>query len=81
MRVILCLRIRKYITLKKKKKKSFWLTKNKFRSAGGVSIVGGNGKIEVPNTFEERLRLLQIDGLPAVRETLFGKNLNRKFYD
>ncbi|RMJ27152.1 hypothetical protein PHISP_01980 [Aspergillus sp. HF37] len=50
-------------------------------SAGGVVILGGQGKIEVTNTFEERLRLLEIDGLPAVRETLFGKNLNRRFTD
>lgn len=49
--------------------------------AGGVSIVGGGGKIDINNTFEERLRLLEIDALPAVRETLFGKNVNRKFYD
>lgn len=44
-------------------------------------IVGGQGKIEINNTFEERLRLLEIDALPSVRETLFGKNVNRKFYD
>ncbi|KAJ5141580.1 uncharacterized protein N7443_006293 [Penicillium atrosanguineum] len=50
-------------------------------SAGGVAIVGGQGKIEINNTFEERLRLLEIDALPAVRETLFGKNVNRRFYD
>ncbi|QKX57023.1 uncharacterized protein TRUGW13939_04131 [Talaromyces rugulosus] len=50
-------------------------------SAGGVSIIGGGGKIEINNTFEERLRLLEIDALPAVRETLFGKNVNRKFHD
>lgn len=50
-------------------------------SAGGVIIVGGGGKIDINNTFEERLRLLEIDALPAVRETLFGKNANRKFYD
>ncbi|KAE8350929.1 ATPase, V1/A1 complex, subunit E [Aspergillus coremiiformis] len=50
-------------------------------SAGGVVILGGEGKIEINNTFEERLRLLEIDALPAVRETLFGKNANRKFYD
>lgn len=50
-------------------------------SAGGVIIIGGRGKIEIADTFEERLRLLEIDALPAVRETLFGKNLNRKFYD
>ncbi|KAI1804803.1 ATPase, V1/A1 complex, subunit E [Daldinia bambusicola] len=50
-------------------------------SSGGLVIVGGQGKIEINNTFEERLRLLQSSGLPAVRETLFGKNPNRKFYD
>ncbi|KAK2807750.1 V-ATPase V1 sector subunit E [Emmonsiellopsis sp. PD_5] len=50
-------------------------------SAGGVVIVGTAGKIVINNTFEERLRLLEIDALPAVRETLFGKNENRKFYD
>ncbi|KAJ5249226.1 hypothetical protein N7468_000677 [Penicillium chermesinum] len=50
-------------------------------SAGGVVIVGGQGKIEINNTFEERLRLLEIDALPAVREALFGKNQNRRFYD
>jgi len=50
-------------------------------SAGGVVIVGGGGKIDINNTFEERLRLLEIDALPTVRETLFGKNVNRKFFD
>ncbi|OJD18049.1 hypothetical protein AJ78_01879 [Emergomyces pasteurianus Ep9510] len=50
-------------------------------SAGGVFIVGTAGKIDINNTFEERLRLLEIDALPAVRDTLFGKNKNRKFYD
>ncbi|KAL4904720.1 hypothetical protein BDW74DRAFT_154449 [Aspergillus multicolor] len=50
-------------------------------NAGGVSIIGGKGKIEINNTFEERLRLLEVDALPAVRETLFGKNTNRRFYD
>jgi V-type H+-transporting ATPase subunit E len=44
-------------------------------------IVGGNGKIEINNTFEERLKLLQDSALPAIRDTLFGKNENRKFYD
>ncbi|KAI8957744.1 ATPase, V1/A1 complex, subunit E [Daldinia sp. FL1419] len=50
-------------------------------SSGGLMIVGGQGKIEINNTFDERLKLLQTNGLPAVRETLFGKNPNRKFYD
>ncbi|PGH11382.1 hypothetical protein AJ79_04883 [Helicocarpus griseus UAMH5409] len=50
-------------------------------SAGGVIVSGTDGKIDINNTYEERLRLLEIDALPAVRETLFGKNKNRKFYD
>ncbi|KAI2615363.1 ATPase, V1/A1 complex, subunit E [Hypoxylon sp. NC1633] len=50
-------------------------------SSGGLVIVGGQGKIDINNTFDERLQLLQSSGLPAVRETLFGKNPNRKFYD
>ncbi|PHH88846.1 hypothetical protein CDD83_6972 [Cordyceps sp. RAO-2017] len=50
-------------------------------SSGGVVIVGGKGKIEVNNTFEARLELLKESAAPAVRESLFGKNPNRKFYD
>ena len=49
--------------------------------SGGVSIVGTNGKIDINNTLEERLKLLESDALPMVRTTLFGKNENRKFYD
>ncbi|KAH8601263.1 ATPase, V1/A1 complex, subunit E [Bisporella sp. PMI_857] len=49
--------------------------------SGGVSIVGGGGKIEINNTFEQRLLLLQENALPSIRQTLFGKNENRKFYD
>ena len=50
-------------------------------SAGGLSIVGGGGKIDINNTVEERLSLLQDNALPSIRTTLFGKNENRKFYD
>lgn len=49
--------------------------------AGGVIIVGGQGKIDINNTFEERLKLLNEVALPAVRKTLFGDNPNRKFFD
>lgn len=49
--------------------------------AGGLSIVGGGGKIDINNTFDERLKLLQDTALPSVRTTLFGPNENRKFYD
>lgn len=48
---------------------------------GGLSIVGGGGKIDINNTLDERLKLLEIDALPMVRTTLFGKNENRRFYD
>ncbi|KAF2770334.1 vacuolar ATP synthase subunit E [Teratosphaeria nubilosa] len=50
-------------------------------SAGGVVILNGNGKIDINNTFEERLKILETDALPAVRTTLFGENKNRKFKD
>ncbi len=50
-------------------------------SAGGVIAVGGGGKIEIDNTLEARLALAEHHALPAVRETLFGKNINRKFFD
>ena len=49
--------------------------------AGGVSIVGSAGKIDINNTFEERLKLLEEDALPQVRMILFGENENRKFKD
>jgi len=48
---------------------------------GGLSIVGGGGKIDINNTFEERLKLLQDTALPSIRTTLFGPNENRKFYE
>ncbi|KIW20368.1 hypothetical protein PV08_00943 [Exophiala spinifera] len=50
-------------------------------STGGVFVVGGNGKIELNNTFEERLRMCESDALPSIRATLFGENQNRKFHD
>lgn len=56
------------------------LTGNNY-SAGGVVIIGGAGKIEIDNTFEARLALLEDSALPAVRKTLFGPNPNRKFFD
>ncbi|KAF4610226.1 hypothetical protein D9613_010579 [Agrocybe pediades] len=49
-------------------------------SQGGVKISSGNGRITLDNTMEERLRLLEDKMLPEIRENLFGKNENRKFY-
>jgi len=50
-------------------------------SAGGVVILGQGGKIIMDNTLDTRLELLKDSSLPAVRETLFGENNNRKFFD
>ena len=49
--------------------------------SGGITVVGGHGKIDVNNTLDERMTLLESDALPMVRASLFGKNENRKFYD
>ncbi|KAF2749120.1 ATPase, V1/A1 complex, subunit E [Sporormia fimetaria CBS 119925] len=49
--------------------------------SGGVVVVGTGGRIDINNTFEERLRLLETDALPAIRVLLFGENQNRKFHD
>ncbi|KAK4208779.1 V-type proton ATPase subunit E [Rhypophila decipiens] len=50
-------------------------------SAGGVILVGTGGKIDINNTFEARLDILRTSALPAMRQALFGKNPNRKFFD
>lgn len=50
-------------------------------SAGGVMIVGTGGRIDINNTFEERLNLLGVDALPQLRTALFGENQNRRFKD
>ena len=44
-------------------------------------IVGTNGRIDIINTFQERLKLLESQALPSIRVTLFGENENRKFHD
>ncbi|KAI4128343.1 MAG: hypothetical protein LQ338_002788 [Usnochroma carphineum] len=49
--------------------------------SGGVSVVGGGGRIDINNTLDERLKLLETDALPMVRRSLFGKNENRRFQD
>jgi V-type H+-transporting ATPase subunit E len=48
---------------------------------GGIFILDHTGKIDINNTFEERLKLLETEALPSVRTTLFGENKNRKFKD
>ncbi|KAJ4297774.1 V-ATPase V1 sector subunit E [Kalmusia sp. IMI 367209] len=50
-------------------------------SSGGVIISGTGGKIDINNTFDERLKILETDALPSIRVTLFGENQNRKFRD
>lgn len=51
-----------------------------WRRNGGVLLRGYGSRITVNNTLDERLRLLQERMLPEIRESLFGKNENRRFY-
>lgn len=50
-------------------------------SLGGVIVTNSTGKIDVSNTFEERLNLLSQEALPAIRLELFGPSKTRKFFD
>ena len=52
-----------------------------FTRNGGAVILGSAGKIDIKNTFDERLHLLEVEALPSVRVTLFGENEHRKFRD
>lgn len=47
--------------------------------AGGVVITNASGRIEVNNTFEERLKILSEQSLPAIRLGIFGPTPTRKF--
>lgn len=49
--------------------------------AGGIELSAKNGKIKVVNTLESRLDLMCRQMLPETRETLFGANPTRKFFD
>lgn len=50
-------------------------------TVGGVVVSNEDGKIEVDNTLEERLKLLSEEALPAIRLELFGPSKTRKFLD
>ncbi|RSH84390.1 V-ATPase V1 sector subunit E [Apiotrichum porosum] len=50
-------------------------------SAGGVIGSAMVGRIKVDNTLSARLKILEEKMLPELREDLFGKNPNRKFYN
>jgi len=41
-------------------------------SAGGIILLGNGGKIELDNTLEERLTLLESASLPKLRASIFG---------
>ena len=52
-----------------------------FFSAGGVELLTRQGKIKVDNTLEARLNMVAHNNLPQMRNSLFGANTNRKFFD
>jgi len=49
--------------------------------SGGVVVTFQKGKIKVENTLDSRLEMISRQMLPETRETLFGINENRKFFD
>ena len=49
---------------------ALWFVSNV--SAGGVVILGYGGKIEIDNTLEQRLQLLETVSLPKIRASIFG---------
>lgn len=46
--------------------------RSKSTSAGGVIVLGHGGRIELDNTLEERLKLLETSSLPKIRASIFG---------
>ncbi|CCF58390.1 hypothetical protein KAFR_0E02370 [Kazachstania africana CBS 2517] len=48
---------------------------------GGVIVSDSKGKIELNNTLDERLNLLNHAALPAIRLEMFGISKTRKFFD
>jgi len=50
-------------------------------SAGGVELLAKQGKIKVNNSLEARLHMVAQAKMPQIRNQLFGKNSNRKFFD
>nr|CAB3224680.1 V-type proton ATPase subunit E-like [Phallusia mammillata] len=48
-------------------------------TCGGVFMTSKTGAIKVKNTLDARLELMGRQMMPEIRETLFGKNQNRKF--
>ncbi|WFD18950.1 V-ATPase V1 sector subunit E [Malassezia caprae] len=48
-------------------------------AAGGLLVTAQNGKIQLDNTLEQRLRLLEEQILPELRFDLLGPNEHRKY--
>ncbi|RMX44574.1 hypothetical protein pdam_00002790 [Pocillopora damicornis] len=49
--------------------------------AGGVELLAKQGRIKVVNTLESRLEMMSKQMMPEIRETLFGANTRRAFFD
>jgi len=48
---------------------------------GGVEVLAQKGRIKVSNTLESRLDMIARQMVPEIRNSLFGKNMNRRFMD
>jgi V-type H+-transporting ATPase subunit E len=52
-----------------------------FSSCGGVVLKSHVDKMVIKNTLEARLALVARQVIPEMRNYIFGKNPNRKFFD
>jgi len=50
-------------------------------ASGGVILLACKGKIKIVNTLDKRLELMSGQMLPEIRNSLYGSNPNRKFFD
>ncbi|XP_053697378.1 V-type proton ATPase subunit E [Sabethes cyaneus] len=50
-------------------------------TTGGIDLTTRSGRIKISNTLESRLELIAQQLIPAIRNALFGRNINRKFTD
>jgi V-type H+-transporting ATPase subunit E len=48
---------------------------------GGIELLAQKGKIKISNTLDARLDMIAKQMIPAIRTSLFGRNVNRRFAD
>ncbi|XP_059491008.1 V-type proton ATPase subunit E-like [Neocloeon triangulifer] len=51
------------------------------KSCGGVILKSHGNRLKIVNTLEARLELISRQAIPEMRNSLFGRNPSRKFFD